>query len=342
MRTISEPEKRLAVRLLSFVFTLILTTISAQAYTVVLRSGRTVEIPDTFEVTKTAVVYEVSSGIQISLQLVSIDIPATERMNRESPGSFLRRAQAPSAPAASAPVTPAVRSITNKDLAPYKRSRQESEVAYERRRKELGLPSAQESRQRAAAESAALRDRFVQDQQDQKDSETYWRERAVNLRSDIAAADAEINSLRLQLDSMPESNTLPSFTTVVPTGWGYPYSPFGTMNPFQSRATRNRVFMSPNSGPVVRGRVGVGRRNVLGPAFGGRGQYLYGTSPYGLYQGYGYGYGYGYQPNDYSYDRTALMTQLNELIARRAGLEARWRALEEDARRSGAQPGWMR
>jgi hypothetical protein len=342
MRTISDPGKSFLVRLFSLIITLILTAIAAQAYTVVLRSGRTVEIPDTFEVTKTAVVYEVSSGIQISIQLNSVDIPATERMNREGPGSFLRRMQGPKTSAAPpAPTARAVRSITNSDLAAFKRSRQLSEVAYERRRKELGLPSAEESRMRVAAETAALRERFAQDQMDQKDGEAYWRERAVNLRSDIAAADAEINSLRQQLDSMPDQNGLASFTTVVPTGWPqYPLSPYG-LNPYLSPATRNRVFLSPYGGPQVRARVGVGggRRNVFGPNYGGRGRYIYGPSPYGLYPSVA---GFGYQPYDYSYDRTALMTRLNEVIARRAGLEARWRSLEEDARRAGAQPGWLR
>jgi hypothetical protein len=37
-----------------------------------------------------------------------------------------------------------------------------------------------------------------------------------------------------------------------------------------------------------------------------------------------------------------LITRFNELAAARAALLARWRELEDEARRAGAQPGWLR
>ena len=55
------------------------SAVSASAYTLVMRDGRRVTIPDNFTVTSAAVIYEVGSGIQISVQLGSLNIPATER-----------------------------------------------------------------------------------------------------------------------------------------------------------------------------------------------------------------------------------------------------------------------
>ncbi|HJX91038.1 MAG TPA: hypothetical protein VJ372_11110 [Pyrinomonadaceae bacterium] len=37
-----------------------------------------------------------------------------------------------------------------------------------------------------------------------------------------------------------------------------------------------------------------------------------------------------------------LLSELDQLLAQRAGLQARWRDLEDEARRSGAYPGWLR
>ncbi len=334
MRKLSDYGRRLPVRILSVTFILVLATISAQAYTVVLRSRRLVEIPDTFSVTKSAVVYEVGSGIQISIQLVSIDIPATERLNKEAAGSFLGRMLKASVPDVTPkPVAPAGRSITNKDLEPFAHSRRQSEIAYERRRKELGLPSVEESRLRAAAESIALRERFELDQYDQKSSEQYWRERATNLKADLAAADAEINVIQQQLDWLPAPNSLPSIVT------------FGSVDPFFQPFGRPRLY-SATRGAQISVQTGVGpfwapgRGNVYGRRMGNRGRYYNPYyNPYSIFPSTTV---FGSQPYDSSYDRTVLMQRLNERIAQRAGLQARWRALEDDARRAGAQPGWLR
>lgn len=46
--------------------------------------------------------------------------------------------------------------------------------------------------------------------------------------------------------------------------------------------------------------------------------------------------------SDYSYERDVLVLRYNELQTQRAGMMARWRALEDEARVAGAQPGWLR
>jgi len=51
---------------------------------------------------------------------------------------------------------------------------------------------------------------------------------------------------------------------------------------------------------------------------------------------------YPIQTTDYSYERSELVNQLNELEMTRTGFIVRWRELEEEARRAGAYPGWLR
>jgi hypothetical protein len=371
MRNLTAIPRLRALRLVAVIFTLFVSTAVAEAYTVVLRSGRLVEIPGKFVVTKSAVIYEVATDIQVSIQLVNVNVDATEKLNHESPGSFLRRTEVPAttqvSPAQSPGSTqlilkdsqsgrgqsdpnstlsaqdreraPAQRTITNKDLEAFARSRQESETAYERRRKELGLPSLEESRRRSLAEAAALQERFAQDQLTQQADEAYWRDRAGNLRADIAAADAEINSLRQQLDSLPTPNSLASVSVGTAGLPLLPLATFGQVGPaLRAPVNRTGIFVAPNRGPQLSARINVPpvRHNPVGPAIGFRGR------RFNNFSGFPASAAFGYQPYDFSYDRTALVMRLNELIAQRAGLQARWRALEDEARRAGAQPGWLR
>lgn len=134
----------------------------ASAYTIVFYGGKRIEIPDNFIVTSNAVIYEAAPDVNISYLLKSIDIPATERANNDSAGSFLGRTGSPRVE--SSPLTTttqkATRTITNRDLEPYQSARVRSEVTSEERRKDLGLPSVEEVRSAAARRDAAL-DEFL-------------------------------------------------------------------------------------------------------------------------------------------------------------------------------------
>jgi hypothetical protein len=57
--------------------------------------------------------------------------------------------------------------------------------------------------------------------------------------------------------------------------------------------------------------------------------------PVPVYAPFAYGY-------NNSYEQSALDARLHELEGERAGLQARWRLLEEEARRAGVPPGWLR
>jgi hypothetical protein len=335
---------RQVVRTSFLTFVLLLSVSTIQAYTVVLRSGRVVEIPAAFTVTATSLIYEVGSGIQVSLQLVAVDVSATERANREPAGSLLRRIQQKSISPAATPENVPNRSITNRDLERFARARKESEAAYERRRKELGLPTLEESRIQAANEASANRERFEQTQVQERTNEAYWRDRAIELKSDLAATDAEINSLQQQLDWLPYPNSLAG-VTVIPRS--IPFGSFGrsVVGPaFRTPMQRPGVFVAPNRGP------GLSRRNTVGPAraFNPRG-----INPFRSPFRPGFVAPFAFRPSftpfvdpsqfyDVSYMRTELLARLNALVGQRAALMARWRALEDEARRAGALPGWLR
>src|SRR5436309_13790198 len=62
---------------------LLMLAITASAYTLVLRNGQRIEIPSEFTLTKTTLTYEISPGFNKTMQLILIDVAATERANKE-------------------------------------------------------------------------------------------------------------------------------------------------------------------------------------------------------------------------------------------------------------------
>ena len=360
-----EPQKikRTAGRMVSVFLLIFMLVVSANAYTVVMRGGRRIEIPSQFVVNGATLTYETAPGFQITLQMTAIDIAATERANNEPPGSLMRRAQlTPQSAqqpdeeitAQTARGTEARKTITNRELQAAMQRRRESEVAYENRRKQLGLPSVADSRKQAAVDSELMAVELEQRRVAKGESEAYWRERATALRTEIAVLDAEIAWIGSQLDegAFP-SNGLGNASISTVTS----IDPFGTFGNLGRRSSRtygdgrlNRrgmdgrgVFVGPgqNTRTRDRGRFGRGARRGRGPLDG----FIYARPGYGgqfpTYPGVGI-----INPTepayDYSYERSALITQFNELAAERAGMNARWRQLEEEARRAGAQPGWLR
>src|SRR5215217_6056011 len=173
---------------------LALTVSVVNAYTIVMRDGRRVEIPNEFTVTNSTLTYEVSNGFQVTIQLNTVDIAATERANGEGQGAFLRKANAPATSGDGVSQTrraSAGRSITNADLEKYRRARIEGEKEYETRRQELGLPSLEERRR----EVAAIEDRTVEQVRSMRaQEEAYWRSRADALRLEMAASEAQFGS----------------------------------------------------------------------------------------------------------------------------------------------------
>src|SRR5882762_443295 len=84
----------LVTKFLSVFALLILLTNVTVAYTIVFRDGHRIETPPVFTLTETTLTYEAAPGISRTVQLILIDIAATERVNNEAPGSFFKHAEA--------------------------------------------------------------------------------------------------------------------------------------------------------------------------------------------------------------------------------------------------------
>lgn len=288
---------------------ILLCAFAANAYTLVFRNGNRIEIPTEFTVTRTTLTYEISPGFNKTLQLMLIDIPATERANREAPGSFFKHQEDTSEPTATQPAPRATRTLTNGDLAGIRERRLASEQAYEKRRKELDLPTVEETRRRQDAESAALREEIRADSAAKAREESYWRQRARELRTEIAMVDTQINYVRGRLNEVSQANlnNLGIITDVYPIwppmgrrqrNWGYPNVPFGW----------------PGTARPIPGL------------------------------GYPYPYPYPQGPFDNfgnSAERSDLTSRLDDLQSRRGALAVQWRMLEDEARDARVPQVWL-
>jgi len=247
----------------------------AGAYTIVFHGGKRVQIPDDFIVTSNAVIYETAPGVNVSFRLNSIDVVATERTNNEPSGSFLSRigSQRPQPPT-TATIRKATRTITNRDLESYERARIKSEADWETRRKELGGPSLEETRQEAARRDAALNE-FIEKKKAEADA-NYWREREAELRSAMALRMNAIDSRQAYWSNgiVPAESGFGTFDSGFRFNGGFPFrinqgSPCG-FNPSAACLLSNPLSLF-NQGafPTRRTIFGVPRMNDGGRHRGG-------------------------------------------------------------------------
>jgi hypothetical protein len=331
----------------------VICSIAASAYTLVFRSGLRIEIPDEFTLTRMTLTYEVAPGFTKTILVSLIDIPATERANNQSYGSFFERSeqtpadpQSPQASPAAEPPSQAVKTVTNSDLADFRQRRIGSEQAYEKRRLQLGLPTIAESRRRRAAEEAdflaELRKRSLAD----KEEERYWRTRARELRTEIAAVDNQINYVRGRLNEVNETASTSWTSTYLI--WPY-YDPWGNGRRRENQAPGNIL------GPQYRyGSPNQNRRGYPNQYPHGYPQYPY-SFPNQNRRGYPNQYPYGYPQYPYGYptgpydqsgetaarERDDLTYRLDDLLVRRAGLASQWQALEDEARDARVPQKWL-
>jgi hypothetical protein len=315
--------------------------ITASAYTLVFRDGRRIEIPSEFVLTRTTLTYELSPGFNQTLLLTLVDIAATERANGESLGGFFkhREAAATTTPSPSQPVGPAVKTLTNFDLDAVRQRRVESEQAYESRRKQLGLPTLEESRRRQDAEAAEMRELARTKAETNARDEAYWKGRARELRNEIATVDSQISYLRGRVYDANQSamQNRGWVTGVYPTGRNGPFGNFPN-----GRYPGNRP-----TGPIIgRGLPNIyGSPNVYGYPNGYPNVYGY-PGPYGYpgtngYPPYGYPEGSINNNPPYTSDGVELNGRLDDLLVRRQGLAMQWRQLEDDARDARVPQVWL-
>jgi len=309
----------------------------ASAYIIVMRDGRKLQIPDDFGVDRATLTYRVSDTIQVTLQLSTINIAATEKLNGEAPGHLVQhRFQAPMNVQAvvTAPTTPVVakRSVTNLDLENFRRTRVESERNYEERRKELGLPTIEEQRRNLAAVGERAGEASRNILADEEQAESYWRNRADALRNEISATNARIDYVQTRLNEIP----------------AYSYGAFGSVLPF---ATVDQLSIgSPfitgtvgvSVGSQVRGGFGFRNDRFRGRVFVNSGPRRFGRSTFGSPLPFGNLVSVPFQNYDLGYERSQLVAEFDHLMLQRVTLQSHWRDLEDEARKAGAYPGWLR
>ena len=265
-------------RVISMTLFIFVSWTIAGAYTIVFHGGKRVEIPDNFIVTSNSVIYEAAPGVNVSIQLKSIDVSATERANNVSSGSLLRRigVEGVQAPPSTTATQIATRTITNRDLEPYERARVTSEVTWEKHRKELGLPSREEMRREAARREAALDDFLAKKRLDEDSN--YWREREAELRAKMAA---RMNATDYQgrqyywptgIVSM-DNGVFGPFDSRFRFGRGFPFgvnqgSPCG-FNPSASCLLTHPFSLFNQGAFPARRRIFLGPRTIGGPRGGG-------------------------------------------------------------------------
>jgi hypothetical protein len=272
--------KEITKRFLALTLFIFLSWTIAGAYTIVFHGGKRVQIPDNFIVTSDAVIYETAPGVNVSFRLNSVDVLATERANKEPSGSFLNRigAQQREAPT-TATIPKATRTITNRDLEPYERARIKSEADWEKRRKELGGPSLEETRQEAARRDAAL-DELIERKKAEAEA-NYWREREAELRAAMAvrmnATDYQNGQYFWPNGIVPVQSGFGGFDSRFRFNGGFPFrinqgSPCG-FNPSASCLLSNpRSLFNQGAFPVRRTIFGInGGRHGVG-VFGGPGR----------------------------------------------------------------------
>jgi hypothetical protein len=293
------------------------------AYTLVFRDGHTVELPPVFTLTANTLTYEAAPGINRTMQLILIDVPATERANREAPGGFFKHAEQKQTALPAGLPRRAQRTLTNLDLEPSRQRRLASEEVYEKRRIELGLPSIEETRRRQALEEEATIDLVRRHAVAAANDEAYWRSRARALRQEIVTVDAEINYLRAGLGS---TRQVPFVTQGFVTGTFGAFG--GSSNTTQPGAGR--------MGTQGRGNVGSQNLTNLGAVA------LRPQRPNGFaFPRAGIGSSFPILPYAYYGNSYDVSLRLNDLLQRRAGLGALWQDLEQEARIAKVPQVWL-
>ncbi|MFN2511028.1 MAG: hypothetical protein ABR568_06230 [Pyrinomonadaceae bacterium] len=253
--------------LLSAACLVFLLAATTNAYSIVMRGGKRVEIPAQFSVTSTTLTYEAAPGFWITLQISAIDIPATERANNEMPGSLLGRITKEIPPPATKrstqpPQSKASRSVTNRELASFQRLRLDSERAYEQRLARQGLPPLAVLRARAAADD----ERFWQESE-RKRAEAEANERISELQGQIAALSAQLDYLQFRSAELPSAppdafddySNSPLFGGPSVFDPGFSQGPFGYPIGGASDTYNGRLY--PNSYQFPRSR----RNTVVAP-----------------------------------------------------------------------------
>lgn len=226
------------------------------------------------------------------------------------------------------------KTITNSNLEKYRQERLKNDPDDERERARLGLPSRAEqelARQKRLEETSEIAEKV---RAEQALTENYWNAQAFELRSEIAAVEAEINYVRTQIGEMPRPQTYyavgynPYYVNCCYGGVGYTS---------RRTVTNAQVGIRPpiSKGPQFSVGANIGQTEIRQSAislnaktrlnFGGI-PYQRGilTVPFTL-------------PTAQNLTREELLARLRLLEQTRAGLYSRFAVLEDEAHRNGVK-----
>lgn len=240
--------------------------------------------------------------------------------------------------------------VTNFDLEKYRLQRVQADADYERLVESGKLPSKTELDKREQERQKIISDFSARAVAARNQTENYWQSQAYALRTEIAAIEAETNYVRARIGEIPQPQVYYS-TGFLPYG-GYNNCCYGNVNgyPRFPRNGRNNIQINNNQ---VGGGLSVHNGSVNATINGSYGQTtVQQNSNFGIVGGalnnpqtnLGFG-GIPYQSGilaapfalqtSENYAREELISRLRSLEQQRAGLYARFEALQDAAQQQG-------
>ena len=225
-----------------FIMTLsviILLPLIAQAYTLVLKDGRRVEVREKYRIVSDIAVFTLPEGNRFSVSLDKINIAATELANGESEGTFVKNTTEPlkvtdktnnaksiidQDPIASS--RPIGRKITNSDFDRYKARREEmlKDSTNRANAKAATQPNtADVPNDKTERDTATF---LAEHREKEKNREEYWRGRSRALLTELRVEEEQINSLQGQIEDsrrfQPPASTVSVYSNPAPYVYPYP------------------------------------------------------------------------------------------------------------------------
>ena len=205
------------------------------------------------------------------------------------------------------------KTVTNSDLEQFRQKRLEAERDYRENYEKLGFPSPEELERQNAESRRRLSELARRIEAENARNENYYKSRANDLLTEIAAVDAQIAYLRGEINRLPNRNYI----------YSYGYAPYF----YRGRQTADPFYIQPLPN--------LANNQIL------INQYPYrNTRRAPIYKKRHY-YSHGYIApaiiDDNSNERGDVVSQLRYLEQRRAGLIAEWRILEEEAHKAGVK-----
>lgn len=226
----------------------ILLPLITEAYTLVLKDGRRVEVREKYRIVSDIGVFTLPEGNRFSISLDKINVSATELANGENEGTFIKNASEPTKISDStnsndkqvvdedpiAASRPMARKITNSDFERYKVRREEmlKESANKAAKNQVNNPASNPANNPTSTASSPTLTQAEKDaafladyRQKEKNKEEYWRTRAKTLLTEMRVQEEQINSLQAQIEDsrrfQPPASTVSVYNA--PTPYVYPY-----------------------------------------------------------------------------------------------------------------------